>query len=202
MPVDLADETGMTNVVFIFGLCSTEADYKGNLEYVQKVWGERLPKGTPLHVTRWDRDVFAEIQAKFPTGDLAIVAFSFGFKRALVTCQQLAAVGRDVKRLINIDGVDYEWKANAPYIKGHALPDNVLSAWSICREAKRTPWSAFITSGKCEFINRKYNPKPVPANKIPAWAKTAQQKADYVEAVQHGEYVWEWETVNQLKPFL
>jgi len=169
-----------TSVVFIVGLSPTEKDYASLIAYIEKFYKARLPVGTPLHVTRWDKDVVGEINEKFPNENLVIVGFSFGGQKAVEVCSALA---KPIKKLILIDPVDYH-NGGKPNTVGFTVPDNVASAACFYREAKKIPWSSYITKGGTEWFNKKY----VPVSKN--------------EAEGHGEYVWKPETMTLIKSAL
>jgi pimeloyl-ACP methyl ester carboxylesterase len=168
------------SVVFIQGLCPTELDYKPLMDYEFNFYKNKLPAGTPLHVDRWDHDVAANVLAKFPTGDLVIVGFSFGGQKAVEICTTL---NRPIKKLILLDPVDYH-NGNKPNTVGFVLPDTVKSAHCFYRGATQIPWSGSISKATCEFINKKYNPT----------------KKSVDEA--HGEMVWHADTISLIKASL
>lgn len=166
----------MTQWVFIVGWNKDEAGYKGLQEYVQTFYTGRLPKGTPFFASRWDHDVTAEINAKYPTGDIGIIAHSFGGQKAIEVCNELA---RPVKKLILLDPVDYH-NAATPNSVGFAVPRNVLAARCFYRQKpSAAPWSGNISSP--QIVNTMY----VPTTSDP-----------------HGEYVWNSSTMNEVKASL
>lgn len=172
----------MTQWTFIVGWNGPDTDpiaadknYQGLQDYIQKYYTSRLPTGTPFFTSRWNRDVAAEIMAKYPTGDLGIIGHSFGGQAAVETCRAFLC-NRTIKKLILIDPVDYHHPDTLNTI-GFAIPSNVLNARCFYRQKPTTqPWSGSISSPV--IINTMY----VPTTSDP-----------------HGEYVWNASTINEVK---
>lgn len=162
------------SVVFIIGLSANEKQYADLIAYIQKFYAARLPPQTPLHVTRWDKNVAGEITKKFPKGDLVIVGFSFGGQKAVEICETLK---RPIKQLVLLDPVDYH-NGNKPNLAGFVLPGNVAKAHCFFRGATAVPWSGYIARGLTTWTNVRYV------------ANTADP---------HGEYVWKSDTMNIIK---
>ena len=84
------------------------------------------------------------------------------------------------------------WKGNT---WDFSLSDNIQSANCFHRQANEMPWSSFIRSAKCEYVNKKYNPKvPFPAPTDPHYGQLV--------AEGHGQYVWSNEVIDLVKASL
>lgn len=153
---------------------TAEENYQGLQDYIKTYYTSRLPKGTPFVTARWNEDVFAKIMGTYATGDIGIIAHSFGGQKAVEVCAALNP--RVVKKLILIDPVDYNHPA-IPNTTGFAIPRNVLNARCFYRQKPSAmPWSGSISSPV--IVNTMY----VPTTSDP-----------------HGEYVWNASTINEVK---
>lgn len=180
----------MTQWIFIVGyntdtldpktkkvVTTAEQNYQGLQNYIQTYYTSRLPKGTPFTTARWCEDVAAKLTATYPTGDIGLICHSFGGQKGVEVCAALNP--RVVKKLILIDPVDYN-NPMTPNTVGFAIPRNVINARCFYRQKPTaTPWSGSISSPV--IVNTMY----VPTTSDP-----------------HGEYVWNANTINEVKAAL
>lgn len=121
----------------------------------------------------------AKLAVVKPGDKLVLVGFSFGGQKTV----EIAAQAPVSPCVVLIDPVDYN-KPTTPNTNGFYLPPSVKRAWCFHRGAKQSPWSGALRGGPIEFSVKQYTPKP-----------------GTIDA-QHGQYVWEAETINAIKTAL
>jgi hypothetical protein len=121
---------------------------------------------------------------------LVIVGFSFGGQKSIEVC---ATLGRQVKKLILIDPVNYH-KGDIPNVYGFEIPYNILEAECMYRQAKAMPWSSYI-SGVQVPPNSQLTTKVKNTLYIPK----SNGKDPYAD---HGEKVWSLDLLNSIRSAL
>lgn len=185
----------MTQWVFIVGFCpdvldakgkivqTSEQNYQGLQDYIQTYYSARLPKGTPFFTSRWNRDVAAEIAAKYPTGDVGIFAHSFGGQKAIEVATALAP--RRVKKGVFFDPVDIH-HADVPNTVGFTPPPTMDSITCYyCATPAAGRWSG-------HFNAIASTPCPTCGLTHPLVSDLVQTKYTPVTSDPHGEWVWKF----------
>lgn len=172
-------------VVIILGYGTTD----GLIRYVDNFWRPKIAPAR-LMVTTWDHDVASEIAATYPTGDVIIVGFSHGGWKAIEVAKGWASPTRgpprNVKRMVLVDPVPYP--NPKPLYAGFDLSENIGYAVCFWRgyNNQHELFSGPIRSAKCDFVNWKFNPKPLPPTQGG-------------EGGEHGEFMWRAETISAVK---
>ncbi len=173
--------------IFITGWYDTAANAKTLHNFIIAHWQSLV--GQPIVCYRHDQgdEIVAYIRKNLkPNEKLCIGGFSYGGDTAVELAKRLGTAPALDINMILVDPVSKLSQNQNLNFVGFDLPPNVRRAWCVYRKPKKNYFSGPIRTASCEFLNKKFNPKP---------------NAD--EAAEHGQYVWgEPETWQIARTFL